>query len=141
MTTQKEQRVLKAIEKSGLDATLSDPITFTRNCTAYAKAVKEGRLCVAVESVSRSGMTRYVKFAACEKLKGVSGTAYRYRDFTYFLHQLLGWPMKNGCLVVGGCGMDMVFYTNYTAIHEIRALGAITPGACEDLAQRAPAII
>ena len=42
---------------------------------------------------------------------------------------------------IGGCGMDMIFHTNYTIIHRLYKLGFMTKKECEKLCQMTPSII
>ena len=46
---------------------------------------------------------------------------------------------KDGKFTVNGCGMDMVFHTNYSIIHSLYNLGMITKEECDSLAQNTPA--
>ena len=40
-----------------------------------------------------------------------------------------------------GCGMDMIFHTNYTIIHKLARLGFLNKKECESLAQNTPQTI
>jgi hypothetical protein len=42
---------------------------------------------------------------------------------------------------IGGCGMDMIFHTNYTIIHRLHRLGFINKKQCDFLAQQTPTTI
>ena len=42
---------------------------------------------------------------------------------------------------IGGCGMDMIFHTNYTIMHDLRRLGFINKEECDTLAQATPHIV
>ena len=52
----------------------------------------------------------------------------------------LGYSDKNkdGKFTVNGCGMDMVFHTNYSIINSLYNLGMITKEECDTLAQNTP---
>lgn len=56
-----------------------------------------------IRKVSASGMTRYIDFYAYRKG--------RLEPLTYRMSVCLGWRLHDKGLVVGGCGMDMVFHT------------------------------
>jgi len=111
---------------------------FIRDAKEYIKAIKDGRMIVNIASVSRSGMSRQMKFLSCEK--GVN--KYYYRNYFVFFrvtgHTTLA---DSGNIRVFGCGMDMVFHTNYTIIHRLHRLGFINKKQCDSLAQLTPAVI
>ena len=68
----------------------------TKNKTIYAR----------VETVSSSGMSRSINFYCV-----VDG---KIRKLNYYIHGLLGYRYnKDYAIVVGGCGMDMIFNTVY----------------------------
>ena len=52
----------------------------------------------------------------------------------------LGYSDRNrdGVFIVNGCGMDMVFHTNYSIIHRLYNLGMLTNEECEILVQNTP---
>ena len=109
---------------------------FISDCERYIKAIKEGRVINSIGSVSSSGMSRTIKFLAPEK------TTYGYNFFAMF--RTLGFsPVgKYGDYFrISGCGMDMVFHTNYTNIHKLFRLGFINKKQCEHLAQQTPTTI
>ena len=92
-----------------------------------------------IDSVSSSGMSRTIKFLSCEKSK----TNFYYRNyFGFFL--ALGYTPKNdrsNYFRISGCGMDMIFHTNYTIIHRLTRLGFLTKKECSILAQKTPSTI
>lgn len=114
---------------------------FIDNAIRYINAIRERRMICNIESVSSSGMSRTIKFLSCEfntKEKFASYTNY----YTLFKH--LGFTeqrSKNGGFTIGGCGMDMIFHTNYTIIHKLARLGFIDKETCEKLAQCTPTVI
>lgn len=108
---------------------------FYQNAKRYIKAIKDGRMCCIIESVSSSGMSRTLKFMECSGGKH----GYSYLNF-YNLFKNLGYTkVKNSdCFRVHGCGMDMVFATNYNICHQLKKLGIITKKTCDKLAQKTP---
>lgn len=104
------------------------------------KAIKEGRVVCSIGSVSSSGMSRTIKFVVCMKHK--DSYRYSYRNF-YAFFSALGYRKSNNrdYFRISGCGMDMIFHTNYTNIHYMRNLGIITQKQCNYLAQQTPTVI
>lgn len=110
-----------------------------KDAKSYIAAIKSGRMLVVIKSVSASGMTRKMDFSACEKAGKGYYQAYYYRSFSR-MFVALGYRLdKNHDIVISGCGMDMVFNTNYNIIHKLHKLGFITKSACATLAQKTPA--
>jgi len=112
---------------------------FFDDCIRYAKAIKEGRVICSIDSVSRSGMSRTIKFLECSK-----GTnRYNYMNFFSFF-KVLGYTetrARDHYFTISGCGMDMIFHSNYTNIHYLHGLGVINKAQCESLAQNTPTVI
>ena len=79
-----------------------------RNAERFIKALKEGRLVCSVKHVSSSGTSRIISFCEVSKV----GKTYTLYQFNWFFKQL-GWTYVDSwhAIRVGGCGMDMVFYT------------------------------
>ena len=102
---------------------------FINDALCYIKAIKEQRMINVIKSVSASGMSRVLSFSSCEK-----GTNKRYYQRNYnCLFIALGFTEsrnKNG-FAIGGCGMDMVFHTNYSIIHKLHRLGFINKKECQ----------
>lgn len=144
----KENKILEAI-KSNKELTkrlnaLSyyTENSFIRDAENYLKAIKEGRMLCCIGSVSASGMSRSIKFISCEKSKHQKGTYYYSNYFAFF--KALGYSesrSKDHFFNIGGCGMNMIFHTNYTIIHRLYRLGFITKLECEKLAQMTPTTI
>ena len=112
---------------------------FISDAKRYIKAIKEGRIIVDIVSVSSSGMSRKMKFLECAKNK--NSNTYRYLNF-YGLFSCLGFSFGNrDNFQVSGCGMGMVFYTNYSNIHDLHRLGFITKKTCDSLSQNTPTVI
>ena len=110
-------------------------ICFASNAKRYIKAIKDGRMCCVIDSVSSSGMSRTLKFIECN---GKAGN-YNYYNFYWLFDQLGYAKVKNSDLFrVYGCGMDMVFATNYDIIHTFKNLGFITKKTAGNLSKKTP---
>lgn len=60
-----------------------------------------------------------------------------YRNYTFML-EILGFNFASkysSDIRVKGCGMNMLFYTNYNIIHTFKNIGLINKKQCETLAQ------
>ena len=114
--------------------------TFINDAKAYISAITEGRMINVIGSVSKSGMSRTLKFTSCEV--GNNGRYYQ-RNYMQFFSVLGYREARNGYgyFTVGGCGMDMIFHTNYTIINRLFNLGFIDKATCEHLAQQTPTTI
>lgn len=113
---------------------------FVRDANIYLKAIKEGRMLCVIKSVSKSGMSRVIAFHSCQKHQ--TSNFHNYRQYNC-LFEAMGYKESknsNG-FTVHGCGMDMIFHTNYTIIHKLHRLGFITKEACGKLAQQTPTIL
>ena len=117
---------------------------FLTDANAYINAIRENRMINVIGKVSASGMSRTLKFTSCEhhcKLNGEN--TYYQRQYTN-LFEVLGYKeTKNdyGYFRVHGCGMDMIFDTNYCIIHDFKRIGLISDEECRNLAQRTPTTI
>lgn len=110
---------------------------FIKDAQAYIKAIKDKRMLCTIESVSASGMSRVLKFNSCEKNKNTK--EYYFRQYSFLFLGLGYTQQKNSYgFRVNGCGMDMVFHTNYTNIHTFKRLGLLTDKECSKLAQMTP---
>ena len=125
---------LSSVEEYGT----TDVDAFINDAKRYKKAIKEGRAICFIDSVSKSGMSRTIKFLECNKGR----TQYNYMTF-FFLFSSLGFSsVKNSDYFrVYGCGMDMVFHTNYTICHNLQRLGIMSKKECEILSQKTPTTI
>lgn len=136
-TIQLSKEVLKAIAKNGYYSEEQ----FISDAQSWVKAIKEGRVICSVLSVSQSGMSRQLKFLSFEpsKTEGAQGW---YRQYNTML-QVLGFRYNKTkyCISVSGCGMDMIFHTNYTIMHYFKRMGIITSEECEKLCQMTPTTI
>lgn len=102
------------------------------DCQRYIKAIKEYRMGCIIVSVSKSGMSRNIKFFEGRK-NGFS---------TFFnLFQSFGYSNKDDSFRVNGCGMDMIFHTNYSLIHNMCRLGLLSKKQCSKLAQQTPTVL
>ena len=119
------------------------PITngiFIDNARRYIKAIKDGRMLCSIGSVSKSGMSRTIKFVEIAKSKP-SNKFYMYNFYQLF--DVLGYQKikDSDYFRINGCGMDMVFNTNYNNIHNLHGLGFITRKTCNTLCQDTPPVI
>ena len=106
----------------------------------YIKAIKENRIINSIGSVSSSGMSRTIKFLECHRLPSGQYTYYTFWAF----FKALGYSeasKHSDYFRINGCGMDMIFHTNYTNIHRLHSLGFIDRKQCDMLAQRTPTTI
>lgn len=111
--------------------------SFLNDAKKYIQAVKEGRMLCIIESVSNSGMSRNLKFNSCEKNQN-SKTHY-YRNYTLLFTALGFTRVKDSySFRIGGCGMDMIFHTNYTIIRKFLNLGIINEKQAKALEQMTP---
>ena len=109
---------------------------FLQNAERYIKACKQRRIFCIIHSVAPSGMSGKLSFNEAQVNQEGNGN---FLNFTA-LFTALGYSdrNKNGEFTVSGCGMDMVFATNYDIIHRFFNLGMITKEECESLAQNTP---
>ena len=106
---------------------------FIKDCQTYIKALKSGRLQYRVTSVSKSGMSRDILISSFE---GSMAKGY-YRNYTSML-EVLGFNFASKYaseIRVKGCGMNMLFATNYNIIHTFKNIGLINSKQCQTLAQ------
>lgn len=130
-----DKEIVKKLDKIG-HYTVAD---FVRDAKTYLKAIKERRMLCVIHRVSSSGMSRVISFHSCENYKG----NYGYRQY-WSLFKVLGYSEARGedyAFTISGCGMDMIFHTNYTNIHILRRLGFINKKQCATLAQMTPTIL
>jgi len=111
---------------------------FLKDAFQYIKAIKERRMICNIISVSNSGMSRNLRFLSCEKSKHDKG--YWYSNYFAFF-KALGYTEAKDGFRVNGCGMDMVFHTNYTNMHNLKNIGIISDKTCKILAQMTPTVI
>ena len=112
---------------------------FEKDANDYVNAIGDGRMVVNVGSVAKSGMSRSVKFASCQQGRD----RYWYRHYNS-MFQALGYAKAhhhNDYYVIRGCGMDMIFATNYDIIHNLHTLGIITKEQRDHLSQQTPTVL
>lgn len=112
---------------------------FYNHSIRYIKAIKQGRMCCVITSVSSSGMSMNLKFLECS---GSLNKGFRYCHFN-MIFVALGFSKvgETGTFRINGGGMDMVFDTNYTIIHDLTSLGFLSKKECDILAQQTPIIL
>ena len=126
-----DKEIMKRINKEkyySVDDLISDIQT-------YINAVKSGRISYEVITVSKSGMSRTIKITSCEK---TDKNQFYYRQYQVML-SVLGETVVSGysdTIRVYGCGMNMLFHTNYCLIHTFCRLGFISKKQCAVLAQK-----
>ena len=105
---------------------------FVNDAKAYIAAVKSGRILYTVTSVSKSGMSRNI---SVESFEGKM-TGGHYRNYIGFL-RALGYKIDGfGSVKIGGCGMNMLFATNYNIIHSLHRMGFVSKKECGVLCQK-----
>ena len=117
--------------------------SFYQDCYRYKKACKEGTIICNIASVSKSGMSRTIKFLNCEKNKSYKKEiVFNYCSF-YSFFCVLGFQQikRSNYFKINGCGMDMIFDTNYRIIKSLQKLGICTKEESEILCQKTPTII
>lgn len=135
MTTKNKLEQNKELVKALSKVSHYDLDNFIQDAKNYINAIRTGRMLCIIESVSKSGMSRVIKFHSCEKGKN----RYWYRQYRAFFIVLGYSEVKNSDgFRINGCGMDMVFHTNYTIIHNLYRLGLLSKSECEKLAQETP---
>jgi hypothetical protein len=114
---------------------------FLTDANAYINAIRENRMINVIGKVSASGMSRTLKFTSCEHNKNAN--SYYQRQYISLFEALVYKETKNdyGYFRVHGCGMDMIFHTNYCIIHDFKRIGLINEEECRNLAQRTPTTI
>lgn len=114
---------------------------FVDDAEDYIKAIKEGRMINSIGHVSSSGMSRSIKFVSIEKNK--HNKQFSVCNF-FQLFKALGYTesrAREHYFTIGGCGMDMIFHTNYSIINRLYRLGFINKEQCSKLAQMTPQTI
>lgn len=110
---------------------------FISDAQTYITAVKERRISYTVDTVSRSGMSRTIIITSCEKSVYNGKRSFFYRQYNAML-EAMGYSVIRGyrdSIRVGGCGMNMLFATNYNIIWTLHRLGFISRKSCDVLAQ------
>ena len=136
-----DKEIQKSLSKMNYPLTNDEFLATANN---YIDAIREGRMFCTIPKVSASGMSRQIKFNSFEiysPQKENSKKGY-YRQYWAFF-KALGYKEVKGSntFSIGGCGMDMIFHTNYTIIHKLHRLGFIDEAECESLAQQTPTVL
>ena len=106
---------------------------FIKDCKTYIKAVQSGRILYTATHVSASGMNRNINIKSFEG----NMTKGSHRNY-YSMLKVLGYSFAKDShdIKVSGCGMDMLFATNYDIIHTLHRMKFISKAKCETLAQK-----
>jgi phosphoribosylaminoimidazole (AIR) synthetase len=128
----------KELQKQILKMTHYNSEQFLKDSEQYVKAIKERRMICNIISVSNSGMSRNIKFLSCEKSK--HDKSFWYSNYFSFFKALGHTESKEG-FRINGCGMDMIFHTNYCIIHNLKSIGLINQKECTLLAQMTPTVM
>lgn len=110
---------------------------FISDAQTYLRAVKERRISYTVDTVSKSGMSRTLIITSCERSRWENKVSYHYRQYNTML-QAMGYSVKRGyrdSIRVHGCGMNMLFATNYNIVWSLHRLGFISRKQCDVLCQ------
>ena len=100
----------------------------------YIKALKEGRLQYLVMSVSSNGMSRNILIQSCEQNK--TNNNFYFRQYSRMFEMLNYKLDKNYYVKVSGCGMNMLFATNYYLIQTFKSMNIISESEANILAQK-----
>lgn len=113
---------------------------FIDDAKKYISAIKQRRMLCIIKSVSSTGMSRVIKFNSCEA--GRDKNSFWYRQYICLFIMLgYGKETDNGGFRINGCGMDMIFHTNYSIIHQLTNLGFLTKSECATLCQMTPTVL
>ena len=138
----KVERITKNIENNkellkGLKKVDMPIERFIGDAQTYLRAVKERRISYTVDTVSKSGMSRTLLITSCERWRWDGKIRYYYRQYNTML-QAMGYNVKRGyrdSIKVSGCGMNMLFATNYNIVWSLHRLGFISRKQCDILCQ------
>lgn len=126
---------INEIKKMVANREYYDDISFVKDAKEYIKSTKNNSMFCIIDSVSQSGMSRNIRFLSVRKDKN---NKYNYRNYIAFF-EVLGFKLtKDNNFKINGCGMDMIFNTNYTIIHRLYSLGFINAKTRDVLAQNTP---
>lgn len=129
------KELCKKIDSEYYAQSLDEKIKFfISDAKTYIDAINKNRMCCIIPHVSNSGMSRIINFHSFEKTN--------YRQY-YSLFKSLGYSYNNNHngFRVNGCGMDMVFHTNYCNIQDFYNIGLISKKQCSILAQKTPTVL
>ena len=100
----------------------------------YIKALKEGRLQYLVMNVSSNGMNRNILIQSCEQNK--TNNNFYFRQYSRMFEMLNYKLDKDYNIRVSGCGMNMLFGTNYYLIQTFKSMNIISESEANILAQK-----
>jgi len=128
------KNLLKSINQSFYGNDLNEKIQmFIDNANRYIKAIEEKRVFCIIYKVSASGMSRNLAFFEHSfNAKYKQGNIYNF----HCLFKSFGYTEAREGFRINGCGMNMVFHTNYSIIHQLNSLGFNMN--CPVLAQSTP---
>lgn len=142
--TKQEKIISRLVQDSDFKSSIDkiqyyDEDAFYSDALAYIKAIKEGRMICNIGKVSQSGMSRTIKFLSCEKIKNThdNKVRYSYRQYWSFF-KVLGYRTARSnqdYFSISGCGMDMIFNTNYNIIRTLKRFGFLSKAECGNLSQ------
>lgn len=138
-TTETTQIILSAsIKKAISKMDYYSEESFLSDANNYIEAISNGSMLCIIHSVAKSGMSRTLSFKSCKS----NGERFNYRNYNN-LFFALGYKdgKNNEGYIIRGCGMDMVFDTNYNIIHDFYRIGLISKESCSHLAQQTPVIL
>ena len=123
------KEIVKTINKE----TYYSEESFINDCKKYIKVVQSGRILYTVTHVSSSGMSRNINIKSFEGAM----TNGSYRNY-YMMLKILGYMFAkySSDIKVSGCGMDMLFATNYNIIHMLHSMKFISKAKRDVLAQK-----
>ena len=104
---------------------------FINDARRYVKAVDDQRMLCVINSVSRMGDSRTMRFLAPEK--NPHDKYYNYLNFNGLFVALGYKRSKHDFFIIGGGGMDMVFHTNDSVLRRFETLGIITKAKRDSL--------
>lgn len=116
---------------------------FCKDAERYIKAIRETRMFCQIIGVSKSGMSRTICFKEFNIFDQGDNTKRGQIYNFYCFFESLGYRSskdRDG-FTISGCGMDMVFHTNYTIINRLHSLGFTTKDEYKTLSQRTPTIL
>lgn len=142
----KQERIIKKLDK-GLVKRIEKESWYSVNNFIddgihWIKAIKDGRMICSIPSVSNSGMSRTMKFIELRRTTQDKTLRYHHLNFFAFM-SILGYEKvrDSDYFRIHGCGMDMVFHTNYNIIRELYSYGFISLKTCQHLEQQTPSLI
>ena len=111
---------------------------FIYDALQYIDAIENQKMLCVIKIVSSSGMSRVLNFNSFVENADRS----YYRNYVCLFIALGYSESKNkDGIRIGGCGMDMVFHTNYTIIHRLTRYGFLDKKECDILAQKTPVVL